>query len=68
MRSLGTSSVSVARSSRRAAGDLGGHEEEGIGWEFREWWARVATARAADEVRVHDFLDPTLGKAIPYGV
>jgi len=30
----------------------------------REWHRRGEP----DEVRVHDFLDPTLGKAIPYGV
>jgi hypothetical protein len=30
----------------------------------REWRPRGQ----AEEVRVHDFLDPTLGKAIPYGV
>jgi hypothetical protein len=30
----------------------------------REWHA----AGEPDQVRVHDFLDPTLGKAIPYGV
>ena len=28
----------------------------------------MAAARAADPVRVHDFLDRELGKAIPYGV
>ena len=52
----------------RATGDLGGYEEEGIGRRFQERRARVAAAREPEEVRVHDFPDKTLGKAIPYGV
>ena len=47
--------------------DLRRHEEEGIGGDFktgRTWRPRGQPA----DVRVHDFLDPTLGKAIPYGV
>ena len=54
---------------RRPAGDLGGHEEEGIGRRISRMPAgsgsRQGTARRG---RVHDFLDKKLGKAIPYGV
>ena len=53
----------------RAAGDLGGHEEEGTGRGLQERRARVAARRASPRrCEVHDFLDPKLGKAIPYGV
>ena len=53
----------------RAAGGVGGHEEEGIGRGFQERRPGVAAPRASrEEVRVHDFLDKALGKAIPYGV
>ena len=48
--------------------DLGGHEKEGIGREFQEWRAGMAAAGEPEEVHVHDFQDPELGKAIPYGV
>ena len=35
---------------------------------FQERRARVARPRAARPVRVHDFVHPELGRAIPYGV
>jgi hypothetical protein len=74
--------VRAAGSSRRAAGDLGRpedlrteHEQISVDTKKKElvgnfknggrtWRPQGQPAR----VRVHDFLDPTLGKAIPYGV
>ena len=48
--------------------DLGGYEEERAGRCVCEWRARWQPSGDPVRVRVHDFIDPTLGKAIPYGV
>ena len=57
---------------RRSGGgqpvDLGRYEEEGTGRRLQERRARVAAQGRPEPVRVHDFVDPELGKAIPYGV
>ena len=51
------------------AGHLGGHQEEGIGRGFQERRAGSGSPQGQpEEVRVHDFQDKALGKAIPYGV
>ena len=68
-----SSSTSTARcGSFQTAGqpvDLGGHQEEGTGRRLQERRAGNGGPRAnPEEVRVHDFMNPELGKAIPYGV
>src|SRR5271166_6511001 len=46
--------------------NLGGHQEEGTGGRFlgREWRPKGNP----ELVRVHDFVDPELGRATPYGI
>jgi len=39
-----------------------------LGRDFPQWRAGMAALWGTGEVRVHDFQDPALGKAIPYGV
>ena len=53
----------------RAAGHLGGHQEEGIGRAVHPRRAGNGSPRAIPRrCNVHDFPDPRVGKAIPYGV
>ena len=59
----------IAQQTRGPAGHLGGHEEEGARRGVQERRARSGSPRAMPtRVRVHDFLIPEKGKAIPYGV
>ncbi len=46
----------------------GGHEEKGVGGEFQEYRPGMASQGRCRRVRVHDFIIPEKGKAIPYGV
>jgi transposase len=43
-------------------------KKERIGGELQECRPRVVSEGASPEVRVHDFVDPTKGKANPYGI
>jgi hypothetical protein len=43
-------------------------KKKGAGRAVRQWRSGVATDRRARAGGVHDFPDPTLGKAIPYGI
>ena len=52
----------------RRSGDLHRYEEERTHRELQEWGAGVGAKGTPREVKVHDFLDKQLGKAIPYGV
>ena len=58
----------VAALQGAATRHLGGHKKEGKGGRFQERRPGVAAQGEPEEVRVHDFLDKELGKAIPYGV
>jgi hypothetical protein len=53
---------------RFPAGGERGHQEEGAGRQLRQRRGRMAASGEPVEVNVHDFPDPALGKAIPYGV
>jgi hypothetical protein len=57
-----------AASGRRPAGRQRGHQEERAGGPLRQRRCRVAATGEPEWVNVHDFPDPQLGKAIPYGV
>ena len=58
------------RAPPRAAGDLGRHQEEGVGGAFKNGGRAWRPAKTPQRVRVHDFVIPGAagGKAIPYGV
>ena len=47
---------------------FGGHEKEGIGGQFQEYGPGMASPGQPEEVNVHDFIDPKLSRAVPYGV
>src|SRR5262249_42193208 len=58
----------AARPSGAATRDFRRYQEEGTGRGLQKCGARVASPGSAQPVRVHDFLIPARGKAIPYGV
>ena len=58
-----------AHLSSRRPGDQRGHQEEGTGRRrTRTAGPEWRPAGQPEQVKVHDFIDPALGKAIPYGV
>ncbi|WP_251065329.1 hypothetical protein [Streptomyces sp. ISL-44] len=52
----------------RPAGDQRGHQKEGARRRVQEQRRRWRPAGDPVPVSVHDFADPQLGKAIPYGI
>jgi len=70
---IGISSLNTSTQGQRylkqGAGDFGGHQEEGVGGDFKECRAGVERKGKPEEVRVHDFeiREPDKGKVAPYG-
>ncbi len=50
------------------AGDLGGHQEERSAGKPQECGKKYRPQGEPQQVKTHDFPDPELGKAVPYGV
>ena len=57
-----------ARQAAWRAGDLGGHQEEGSAGKPEESGKTYRPQGEPAKVKTHDFPDPELGKAVPYGV
>jgi hypothetical protein len=50
------------------AGDFGGHQEEIVGGRLQKWGRELRPKGQPETVRIHDFVDPELGRATPYGI
>jgi Rhodopirellula transposase DDE domain len=66
-----SSSISTIRPKptwRPGPGDQCRHQEEGAGRTYKNGGRQWQPKGEPEQVNVHDFIDPTLGKANPYGV
>jgi hypothetical protein len=50
------------------AGDFRGHQEEELVGDFKNGGRELRPKGQPEQVRVHDFIDPELGRATPYGI
>ena len=58
----------VTRDARRPAGHFRGHQEEGAGRKLRQSRETVAQEGRSPKVNGHDFPDPSVPRAHPYGI